>query len=130
MTDTATRPATRAPRIGESAPRPDGVPKVQGSFAFGSDLWADGMVWGATLRSPHASAVIRSIDITAALAMPGVHAVVTAEDVPGQMTYGLEVSDQPVFASDRVNYVGEPIAAVFGSISQNRMISTVITMLA
>ena len=44
MTDTATRPALRAPRIGESAPRPDGVPKVRGSFAFGSDLWADG-IW-------------------------------------------------------------------------------------
>jgi CO/xanthine dehydrogenase Mo-binding subunit len=112
MTDTATRPATRAPRIGESAPRPDGVPKVQGRFAFGSDLWADGMVWGATLRSPYASAVIRSIDIRAAVAMPGVHAVVTADDVPGSETYGLEVSDQPVFARDSVHYVGQPIAAV------------------
>jgi CO/xanthine dehydrogenase Mo-binding subunit len=111
MTTTETR-AARAPRVGDSAPRPDGVPKVQGRFAFGNDLWADGMLWGRTLRSPHAAASIRGIDVTAALAMQGVHAVLTADDVPGQPTFGLDHPDQPVFARDLVLYAGEPIAVV------------------
>ncbi len=72
----------------------------------------DGAVWGATLRSPHPYARIVSIDTSAALAIPGVHAVLTADDVPGAATYGLITADQPVFASDYVRYVGEPIAVV------------------
>jgi CO/xanthine dehydrogenase Mo-binding subunit len=55
---------------GVSVARPDGVPKVRGDFAFASDLWMDGMLWGHTLRAPHASARIRSIDIGPALAVP------------------------------------------------------------
>jgi CO/xanthine dehydrogenase Mo-binding subunit len=98
--------------IGTSAKRPDGIPKVAGSFAFSSDLQADGMVWGHVLRSPHPHARIRSIDIGPALAMPGVHAVLTADDVPGDKTYGLEHADQPVFANDVVMHVGEAVAAV------------------
>ena len=66
------------------------------------------MLWGDTLRSPHAHARIVSLDIAAALAQPGVHAVLTHADVPGRKTYGLEFSDQPVLAIDRVRYVGEP----------------------
>src|SRR6478735_11926462 len=117
MTDTATptttdRAATRAPRIGQSAARPDGIPKVQGRFAYSSDLWAEGMLWGHTLRSPHPSARIRSIDIGPALRIPGVEAVLTADDVPGRPTFGLEIHDQPVFASEVVRYEGEPVACV------------------
>ena len=52
--------------IGESARRVDGIPKVTGAFAYGSDLDAERMLWGVTLRSPHASARIRSIDVSAA----------------------------------------------------------------
>ncbi len=99
-------------RIGESARRPDGGPKVRGEFAFTSDLWADRMLWGSTLRSPHAAARIVSVDISAALSVRGVASVLTATDVPGAPLYGLEVRDQPVFASDVVRYCGEPIAAV------------------
>jgi xanthine dehydrogenase D subunit len=103
---------TRRGTLGQSARRPDGVPKVQGRFAFSSDLWADGMLWGKVLRSPHPAARIRSIDTSAAWAMPGVSVVVTAEDVPGSPLYGLDRVDTPVFASDVVRYQGEPIAAV------------------
>ena len=102
----------RAPGVGENALRPDGIPKVTGRFAFSSDLWMEGMVWGRTARSPHPAARIRSIDAAPALAMPGVHAVITAEDVLGSPTYGLGHPDQPVFASDVVRYHGEPVAAV------------------
>ncbi|MCU1428261.1 MAG: pucD, partial [Actinomycetia bacterium] len=108
---TTLAPPTRG-GVGEAAIRPDGVPKVRGEFAFANDLWAEGMLWGQTLRSPHASARIRSIDTSVALAMPGVRAVLTAADLGGRNRYGLEHPDQPVFADDVVRYVGEPVAAV------------------
>jgi CO/xanthine dehydrogenase Mo-binding subunit len=98
--------------IGESARRVDGVPKVTGDFAFGSDLRADNMLWGVTVRSPHASAKILSIDLAAAAQCPGVAAVLTAADVPGLKTFGLEFCDQPVLAHDVIRYVGEAVALV------------------
>ena len=98
--------------LGTSALRPDGVAKVTGEFSFSSDMRAENMLWGATLRSPHPYARITSIDTTKALLIAGVHAIITAEDVPGKLTYGLISSDQPVFAKDVVRYMGEPIAAV------------------
>jgi xanthine dehydrogenase D subunit len=77
-------------------------------------MWADNMLWGATLRSPHPYARVLSIDVSGAYALDGVATVVTAADVPGKLTYGLIVQDQPVFATigDTVRYSGEPIAAV------------------
>jgi xanthine dehydrogenase D subunit len=98
--------------VGDSATRPDGTLKVTGQFAYGSDLWADDMIWGATLRSPHPYARIRSISIGEALATAGVYAVLTHEDVPGTNRYGLEHADQPVLAADVVRYQGEPVALV------------------
>nr|WP_307560926.1 molybdopterin cofactor-binding domain-containing protein [Streptosporangium lutulentum] len=98
--------------VGESVPRPDGTLKVTGEFAYSSDLYLADMIWGVTLRSPHPSAWIRSIDIGPALAMPGVFAVLTHEDVPGEKFYGLEHRDQPVLAVDQVRYQGEPVALV------------------
>jgi len=70
------------------------------------------MLWGHTVRSPHAHARVVAIDTTAARTMPGVHAVLTHEDVPGAKTYGLEFADQPVLAIDRVRYFGEAVAIV------------------
>ena len=99
-------------RIGESVPRSDGTPKTTGQFAYASDLWAAGMLWGHTVRSPYAHARITGIDISAALTMPGVHAVLTHDDVPGAKFYGLEFPDQPVLAVDRVRFFGEPVALV------------------
>ncbi len=98
--------------VGERLRRVDGVPKVKGEFAYGSDLWHDEMLFGHTVRSPHPHARIRSIDISEALAGPGVHAVLLADDVPGKRTYGLEFADQPVLAWDEVLYAGQPIAVV------------------
>jgi len=111
MTQTTQRPL-EAGRIGELVPRADAPPKVQGAFAFASDLIVPGMLWGHTLRSPHAHARIVSIDITEAVTMAGVHAVLTHDDVPGEKTYGLEFPDQPVLAIDRVLYYGEAVALV------------------
>ncbi len=107
------KPMTFTPDgIGESVRRPDGVPKVTGEFEYSSDMHLEGMLWGATLRSPHPRANIWSIDITRALAMPGVHAVLTHEDVPGRKVCGMEIPDQPVLAWESVRYQGEPVALV------------------
>jgi CO/xanthine dehydrogenase Mo-binding subunit len=103
---------TRGNGVGTSAPRPDGVVKVRGEFAYSSDLWHEDMLWGATLRSPHPSARLTGIDVSGALALPGVHAVLTHADVPGVNRYGLEHPDQPVLAVDVVRYEGEPVALV------------------
>jgi CO/xanthine dehydrogenase Mo-binding subunit len=99
-------------RIGESVPRDDAIPKTAGEFAYASDLHAAGMLWGHTLRSPHAHARLGEIEVAEALTMPGVHAVLTHEDVPGAKRYGLEFPDQPVLAIHRVRYFGEAVAIV------------------
>ena len=108
---TATRTLRRG-RAETTRRRADAVPKVTGEFAYSSDLQAAGMLWGQTVRSPHAHARIVEIDVSEAVGMPGVHAVLTHEDVPGQKTYGLDFADQPVLAIDRVRYFGEAVAIV------------------
>ncbi|MDT7681472.1 MAG: hypothetical protein QOG57_1782 [Pseudonocardiales bacterium] len=111
MTDVQFRTPVRG-GVGDSLPRPDGTLKVTGEFAYSSDLWMDGMLHGATLRSPHPRARILGVDITEALKLPGVHAVLTHEDVPGEKRYGLDRQDQPVLAIDEVRYQGEAVAIV------------------
>ena len=112
MSVTAPRTTVRVGKVGERLLRDDAVPKVRGSFDYSSDLSAPGMLWGDTLRSPHPHARIVSIDLSRALSLPGVHAVLIHADVPGRKTYGIEFPDQPVLAIDRVRYVGEPVAVV------------------
>jgi len=107
----STRTLTRG-RVTTAARRHDAIPKVTGEFAYSSDLHAAGMLWGQTVRSPHAHARILEVDISEAVRMPGVHAVLTHEDVPGRKTYGLEFADQPVLAGDRARYFGEAVAIV------------------
>lgn len=98
--------------IGQSTIRPDGIPKLKGEFAYAQDLDAEGMLWGATVRSPHARARIVSIDLAPALAIGGVHAALTHDDVPGRGLFGLEHPDQPVLATGEVRYWGEPVVVV------------------
>src|ERR1700716_4306246 len=97
---------------GESVERPDGVPKVKGEFQYGSDLRREGMLFGATLRSPHPHARIVSIEIAAAKKMSGVKSVITSAELPTRDLFGLMRLDQPVLATGRVRYVGEPVAIV------------------
>ena len=106
------RDVQRPGRIGETTTRIDAVPKVRGEFEYSSDMHVDGMLWGATLRSPHPRADIWSIDTSEAVAMPGVRAVLTHDDVPGRKTYGMEIADQPVLAWKTIRYQGEAIAIV------------------
>lgn len=108
---TITRPRTER-GVGASVTRSDAIPKVKGEFAYSSDLHAEGMLWGATVRSPHAHARIVSIDLAPALAIPGVHAALTIDDVPGRRAFGLEHVDQPALADGVVRFWGEAVAVV------------------
>ena len=112
MSTTVTPTRLVVGRATPAASRADAVPKVSGEFAYASDLNAPGMLWGHTVRSPHPHARVVELDVAPALSMPGVHAVLTHEDVPGSKTYGLEFPDQPVLAIDRVRYHGEAVAIV------------------
>ncbi len=93
--------------------RSDYLEKVTGEARFASDVVVPGMLQGRILRSTLPHARIRSIDVSAALAMPGVVAVLTGTDLAGTNAHwGLYLRDRPIIAIDRVRYVGEPVAAV------------------
>jgi len=102
--------------VGTRPIRPDGLDKVTGKARFGADLALPGMLEGAILRSPHAHARIKAIDTSAALAMPGVHAVITGADFPDLTDSGASEGDvfrsQNIMARDKVLYEGHVVAAV------------------
>ena len=106
--------------IGQGVHRAEDFRFLNGTGRFIDDLKRDGMLHAVVLRSPVAHGRIRNIETRAALAMPGVHAVMTAADIghvpaiPLRLANLPEFKDylQPVIASDRVRYVGEPVAVV------------------
>ena len=118
MTVTADR-ETASPgfkSIGTRPIRPDGFEKVTGRAKFGADLRLPGMLEGAIVRSPHAHARIRSIDTTAAAAMPGVKAIVTGADFPEPSGKPDDQSLQRnIIARDTAYYEGHVVAAVAAS---------------
>jgi 4-hydroxybenzoyl-CoA reductase alpha subunit len=99
--------------INKRAPRLDAPAKATGRAAFIDDLTMPGMLYGAILHSPLAHAHILNIDTAKAKKLPGVKAVVTAEDA-GLVPYGVSPAryDETLFCHDRVRYVGDEIAAV------------------
>lgn len=97
--------------FGSSRQRPEATAKARGEYDFAPDVRAEGMLWGATLRSPHPRARITRVDLSAARSMPGVHAVLGGWDVPDNR-YGTIERDAPVLADEEVTYVGEPVALV------------------
>ena len=84
--------------IGTSPPRLDAWEKVNGRLLYTGDMTMAGMLHGKILWSAHPHALIRRIDTRAAKALPGVHAVLTHEDVAGPNRYGVAVLDQRVLA--------------------------------
>ncbi len=99
--------------VGTSAHRVDGIEKVTGQAKFTGDLLIPGMLEGKVLRSPYPHALIESIDVNRATALPGLVAVLTREDIQDiDPYYGHCLRDRPLIALDRVRYVGEPVAAV------------------
>ena len=103
--------ATEYRVIGTSVPRTEGPEKVTGRGKYSVDVSLPGMLWARTLRSPYPHARVVSIDASRALAMPGVHAVLTGEDVRGVRT-GKRLLDEPVLVWDRALFIGDKIAAV------------------
>jgi xanthine dehydrogenase D subunit len=92
--------------------RPDGPDKVTGTLKFLTDLEAPNMLYGKVLRSPHAHALILSINTDRARQLKGVYSVITCADVPGMNSFGIAYPDQPVFCENHARYVGDAIAAV------------------
>jgi CO/xanthine dehydrogenase Mo-binding subunit len=100
--------------VGKSVPRVDIHDKATGAALFADDIqFGPGLYYGRLVRSPHAHALIKGIDASQALAVPGVRAVVTGHDVPNNI--GLYLIDRPILARDRVRYVGDPVAGVVAS---------------
>jgi CO/xanthine dehydrogenase Mo-binding subunit len=97
--------------IGESWIRVDGKEKVTGRALYGADTYLPNMLHGKILRSSLPHAKILNIDISKAVRIPGVKAVVTSKDTP-KVRYGHFLCDETLFAWDKVRYVGDEIAAV------------------
>ncbi len=102
--------------VGARLPRYDGIEHVTGRTMYVDDVRAPGTLWVKALRSPVDSATIGGLDVSKAAAMPGVHAVVTWEDVPlleyGHLSALGIPADEPLLAKDEVRYKGQPIAVV------------------
>ena len=97
--------------VGESKTRIDAREKVTGAAIFADDIqFGKGLLYARIKRSPHPHARIKSIDVSKALALPGVMAIVTGEDFPGYI--GLYLQDRHIFCREKVRYVGDPVAGV------------------
>jgi carbon-monoxide dehydrogenase large subunit len=110
--------------IGAAVERREDLRFLRGRGQYVDDLAPAGLLHAVILRSPVAHGRIRSIDVAQALEIPGVHAVITARDMPGgppvipmrlQPLPDFKPFEQPVIAADKVRYVGEPIAVVLAS---------------
>src|SRR4030042_18257 len=99
--------------IGKRVNRPDSIEKVKGQAKFTADLILPGMLTGKVLRSTRHHGRILHLDVRPALRVPGVKAVITAKDLPpGVYGFGDRRADMTVFATDRVRYKGDEVAAV------------------
>ena len=97
--------------VGKSPPRLEANEKASGTALFTGDMVVPGRLHAALHTSPYPHARILSYDVSAALAYPGIKAVVTAEDIAGGL-FGPVVKDETALARGKVRYIGEPVAAV------------------
>ena len=113
MSTTTVTDASQAARtfLAGDEERIDGDIKVRGEAIYTADMSREGMLWAAFAESPYPRAKIVAIDKTAALAVPGVRAVITGQDV-GERRFGNLISDWPVLAFGEVTFVGEFVAAI------------------
>lgn len=97
--------------VGESKPRIDAREKVTGAALYADDIqFGNRLLHARIKRSPYPHALIKKVDISKALALPGVKAVVTGADFGGYI--GLYLKDRHIFCRDRVRYIGDPVAGV------------------
>jgi len=105
-------------QVGRSLPRLEARDKVTGRAEYTHTMRLPGMLHAKIFRSTVAHGRIKSIDTRAAKAVPGVHRVVTSEDVRKVIPspyYGPAFHDQPILAIDKVHFVGEPVAVVLAA---------------
>jgi len=107
-------PETKTPLkvIGRPLPRPDVVEKVTGAAKYTDDYSYPGMLHARTLRAQYPHALIKRVDVSRARALPGVQAVLTSADVPGQQNHGLVTADWPALCGEKVRYMGDAVAIV------------------
>jgi xanthine dehydrogenase molybdenum-binding subunit len=100
--------------VGRTALRPDAVEKVTGAAVYTDDLVFDGMLHARVRRAMIPHGFLTKLDISRAKALPGVRAVLTAADIPGERNHGLVIYDWPVMVGlgERVRYVGDALAIV------------------
>jgi len=109
-----TAPSSPLQAVGRPLPRPDAWAKVTGSARYAADLHFEGMLHAAVLRSAHPHARVLGIATERARALPGVVAVLTAEDIPGRRVHGIVRHDWPVLVGvgETVRYLGDALAIV------------------
>lgn len=100
--------------VGTNLPKYDAPDKVLGRAAYAGDLEFKGMLYGGVFRSTIAHGRIKHLDLSATRKVPGVRAVVTAADIPGNNLFGLAILDQPVLVGDKIRCPGDPIVAIAG----------------
>lgn len=98
--------------VGQRLPRPDAADKVKGTARYVEDLAYAGALWAGVLRSPHPHARITELDATPARSLPGVRAVLSSRDLPGENLVPLIQADWPILAGEFVRHVGEAVALV------------------
>ncbi|MDY7040810.1 MAG: 2Fe-2S iron-sulfur cluster-binding protein, partial [Chloroflexota bacterium] len=98
--------------VGQALPQPDALAKATGQARYTADLFFPDMLYAKVLRSEYPHARLRRVDVSRARELPGVAAVLTAEDVPGEKNHGVIYQDWPALAYDKVRYVGDAIAVV------------------
>lgn len=98
--------------IGSCTERVDAKGKVTGALEYAADMKMPRMLHIHLVRSKEVHADILSIDYEKALKMPGIEAVITSEDVPGEDGFGVYYHDQPVLAKSKIRFYGEPVAAI------------------
>jgi CO/xanthine dehydrogenase Mo-binding subunit len=98
--------------VGKSVPKVDALDKVLGRAVYSEDISFPELLHGKVLRAGVPHAVIEEIDTREAQAMAGVACVLTAKDIPGLNRFGIAFQDQEALATDRVRYIGDPVALV------------------
>jgi 4-hydroxybenzoyl-CoA reductase subunit alpha len=102
----------RYTQVGRSVPRIDGPLKVKGEAVYTGDMMLPGMVYGKIKRSPHAHAIIKKIDCSKALELPGVLAILTGDEAPNKWGIVPQAANETVLAIGKVRFYGEGVAAV------------------
>ncbi|MEF8797858.1 MAG: xanthine dehydrogenase family protein molybdopterin-binding subunit [Candidatus Bipolaricaulota bacterium] len=112
MSEKNNRAKENSGSVGKSETRVDAVDKVTGKAVYADDFKPQGLLYAGVVRSPISSGIIEAIDTSRAEEIEGVKTVVTAEDVPGSNSVPVIEDDMPALASEKVRYLGEPVALV------------------